>query len=419
MMTTLLEEYEIGTQQLLPHDLGGNDIYWGILHAAACHNARKCLEEIMKGTFGPPDVEQKDGWFGSRPLGWAAYSGHVSLCKLLMSKYRASKTAVNNDGQTAWTFVADKNNAKWINVFLDRESWLQQCKELGLQPIFPEESPATPTIGSSMQPSAQHGWFTRTKDLALQDGATIVRDTDLTPEAATNSDSWSTDSNAPGLQQLVGDLVMKMSVQKRPIAERLRARLIGDVCVFAESWQRDLYPMDPVRGRTIAVPAGVKNVKLRVYPFERSPFDHFVVFPLYRECKMRVNRAEVTPHQKLHDSDDRPAMNPEGILLDKACYHVNLENLTTGQNVVEIMVSDRILVKSNEQWSVFWTRDWFHVNLMVGAADLVREEKPFKVEPFMFQWAQGTLPKDKAVAIWVAQARAIGWPLDKPFENQP
>jgi hypothetical protein len=413
IMLTLMEDYAVDVHQLLPFKFDEtNDISWGCLHAAAYFNARKCLDELMAAGG---DIEQKDGWLGSRPLGWAAYGGHIRLCKHIISKYRAVKTAQNNTGNTAWSLVIDQNNSRWIDVFLDRDAWLQNCHQLGLQPIYPEE-PTTPIV-AALSTGPHNDWFLRTEDLKLPNDARLMRDSDFAkPEVATlhTRDDFSSDSNAPGLQETVGDAIIKLSQQVKPAIERPRTRLIGDVCLYNEerTWQRDIYPMDPIRGRSIAVPAGVGNVQLRVYPFERSPFDHSVVYPMYRECKVRINRGEVIPHQKVDDAADRPTMNPEGISLDKTCYHVNVQNLTSGHNVIEIVVSDRILVKIGHEWHVYWTRDFYHVNLLV-ASGWNGQEKLFQVEPFMYEWAQGKLSKEKAAAMWAAQAQAIGWPLDR------
>jgi hypothetical protein len=56
-----------------------------------------------------------------RPLAWAAFGGHMKVCKILLEKYNAEKNAKNIHGQVAWDLVSDQHLPHWRVLFTDKK----------------------------------------------------------------------------------------------------------------------------------------------------------------------------------------------------------------------------------------------------------------------------------------------------------
>jgi hypothetical protein len=88
---------------------------WSPLHAASFYGSGKVCELLVE--MGA-EVELEDTWYGGRALAWAAFGNHPKICKLLIERFAADKSAKNTHGQTAADFVPDLYVPAWRSVFL-------------------------------------------------------------------------------------------------------------------------------------------------------------------------------------------------------------------------------------------------------------------------------------------------------------
>lgn len=101
---------------LVPRKLFGSEFEWAGMHAACFFGQKKVIDALMD--YGA-DVELPDGWYGSRPLAWAAFGEHFDICKMLIEKYGADPFGTNRDGQIAFDLVSTKDDPKWKGVLID------------------------------------------------------------------------------------------------------------------------------------------------------------------------------------------------------------------------------------------------------------------------------------------------------------
>ncbi|KAH6593435.1 hypothetical protein BASA50_007386 [Batrachochytrium salamandrivorans] len=89
---------------LHPASMFDSKFTWAPIHAAAYYGQPKMLDMLVE--YGA-NVELQDTWYHGRPLAWAAFAGHIKICKPLIEKYGADKFAVNIHGQTAFDLLGD------------------------------------------------------------------------------------------------------------------------------------------------------------------------------------------------------------------------------------------------------------------------------------------------------------------------
>ncbi|KAJ3339962.1 hypothetical protein HDU93_007625 [Gonapodya sp. JEL0774] len=115
----LLLDNSVDPNSLHPFTLGDFTFTWNPLHAAAFYGAEECLRTLIE--MGA-DIEMPDTWYGSRPLGWAAFGGHADVAKVLVMEFGADRDATNVGGQRAIDVAADPANPQWQGVLVNDET---------------------------------------------------------------------------------------------------------------------------------------------------------------------------------------------------------------------------------------------------------------------------------------------------------
>ncbi|KXS21603.1 Bromodomain-containing protein [Gonapodya prolifera JEL478] len=114
----LMSDYNVDPNALHPVVLFEGNFTWSPLHAAAFYGAEQCTQMLLD--MGA-NVELADTWYGSRPLGWAAFGGHVEIARILVTEFGADRSAVNASGQRAIDIAPDPANPRWIGVLTTEE----------------------------------------------------------------------------------------------------------------------------------------------------------------------------------------------------------------------------------------------------------------------------------------------------------
>ncbi len=96
-----------------------NEFEWAALHCAALYGHKDIAEFLLQSGAS---IELQDALFQGRPLAWAAYGGHVDLCKLLVKNYHANILAENVHGQRPIDLVPNPNDDIWRFLKEKRDS---------------------------------------------------------------------------------------------------------------------------------------------------------------------------------------------------------------------------------------------------------------------------------------------------------
>ena len=108
-----LTQFKDSLNILQPTTLYDNTFTWTALHCAVYYDQPKFVEQLLQQGA---DVEAQDTWYGSRAIGWAAFTGNLKMCRLLI-RYGANTAARNHHDQTALDLVSeDKVNPAWIEL---------------------------------------------------------------------------------------------------------------------------------------------------------------------------------------------------------------------------------------------------------------------------------------------------------------
>ncbi|KAI8930329.1 hypothetical protein BC831DRAFT_546952 [Entophlyctis helioformis] len=110
----LADAVRANINQLYPVSMFDAKFTWAAIHAAAYYGNLKVVETLVE--YGA-NVELEDTWYRGRPLAWAAFAGHLKMCKLLVEQFRVNVNAVNKYGQIAFELLGDQvDDPVWINL---------------------------------------------------------------------------------------------------------------------------------------------------------------------------------------------------------------------------------------------------------------------------------------------------------------
>ncbi|KAI9143118.1 hypothetical protein BKA69DRAFT_1037237 [Paraphysoderma sedebokerense] len=112
---TLVKSKYFDPNKLNESDLFGSKFTWAPIHCAAYYGDIKMFNLFMEYNG---NVELRDTWYTATPLLWAAFGGHVEMCKALIEQYGADQEATNSGGQKAHELISDPDDPKWIGVLL-------------------------------------------------------------------------------------------------------------------------------------------------------------------------------------------------------------------------------------------------------------------------------------------------------------